>query len=113
MAYFTVDELQNRMGGPDFSATSTPTSTNVTDMATELSAMWDGLARQTEGTETPDEDVKQACLAAAMYQVGQIRKGEPIDPLIQIKIFKQFMAADVRKTTLHYEQVYPDSTGEW
>ena len=112
MAYFTADELQNRIGKGDFSATTFPTTTMVTDMATELSAMWDGLAQQTEGTETPDEFVKQACLSAAVYQVGQMRAGEPIDPLKQQEIMKNFMNP-VKKTTLHYSQDYPDSTGEW
>ena len=111
MAYFTVEELQNRLGGPDFSATSVPTTTNITDMAQELSAMWDGLVHQTEGDETPLEYVRQACLAAAVYQVGMIRKGEPIDPLIQITIMKSFIASPTDQ--LSYTQEYPSITGKW
>jgi hypothetical protein len=111
MAYFSADELQNRLGGPDFSATSTPTTTNVTDMSVELSAMWDGLVHQTEGDETPLEYVKQACMAAAVYQVGQMRKGEPIDPLIQIQIMREFMRSPTDQ--LFFDQPYPKITGEW
>jgi hypothetical protein len=99
------------MGGPDFSATSVPTTTNVTDMSTELSAMWDGLVHQTEGDETPLEYVKQACLAAAVYQVGQIRAGEPIDVLVQINIMREFMKSPTDQMV--YDQQYPKSTGEW
>ena len=84
----------------------------VTDMATEISAMWDGLMQQTEGTETPDEYVKQACLAAAVYQVGQLRAGEPVDPEKQIRILKEFMKP-IKTTTLYYNQDYPNSDGTW
>ena len=111
MAYFSVDELQNRLGMGDFSATTFPTTTMVTDMSVEISAMWDGLAQQTEGSETPTEDVKQACLAAAVYQVGQIRAGEPIDPEKQIRIMQSFMK--FKQARPSFKVLSPDSTGSW
>ena len=111
MAYFTAEELQNRLGGGDFSATTFPTTTMDTDMATELSAMWDGLMVQTEGAETPIENVKQACLAAAVYQVGQLRAGEPIDPEKQIRIMLQFVTT--KKPRPSFYVLSPDSTGSW
>jgi hypothetical protein len=74
--------------------------------------MWDGLAQQTVGAETPDEYVTQGCLAAAAYTVGQIYKGEPIDPDKQIRLMKQFMtgAASAR---MSYTQENPDVDGTW
>lgn len=113
MGYFTASELQNRIGGGDFSTTTFPTTTMVTDMSTELSAMWDGLAQQTEGSETPDEFVKQACLAAAVYQVGQLRANLPIDPEKQMRIMTSFLGSTTSKTKMSYTQKYPESTGEW
>ncbi len=112
MAYFTADELQNRMGGGDFTSDSFPTTTMVTDMSVELSAMWDGLAQQTEGTETPAEYVKQACMATAVYQIGQMRKNEPIDPEKQIRIMKQFMTGAANER-MSYSQQYPKISGTW
>ena len=112
-AYFSTTELQDRLGGGDFTATSIPDTTTAVDMATEISNMWDGLARQTVGAETPDEDVTQACLSAAVYQVGQMRAGEPIDQLVQIKIMKEFMGATGDAGTLFYDNQYPSSTGKW
>ena len=46
-----------------------------------------------------------------MYQVGQIRKGEPIDVLVQIRIMKEFMSS--ANQSLSYTQSYPESSGEW
>lgn len=112
MAYFTEAGLE-ALTGDTYTATSFPTTTQIGIFATEISAMWDGLARQTEGTETPDEYVTQACLACAVYTINMIKAAEPIDPLIQIKIMKEFLVTDLKKSNLHYEQAYPDSTGNW
>lgn len=112
MAYFTEAELEARTG-MSFTTTTTLTSTQIGTMATEISAMFDGLLQQTEGTETPDEYVKQACLSCAQYTVNMIYAGEPVDPLVQIKILKEFMKPVEGKTTLYYTQQYPYNTGEW
>jgi len=111
--YFNAGDLQDRMGGGDFSGTTFPTSTMVGDMAGGISNMWDGLARQAVGSETPDEDVVQACLSAAVYQVGQIRAGEPIDQLVQIKIMMSFMGPTGDADTLFYYNQYPKTSGKW
>lgn len=115
--YFTQEDLEDRLGGPDFSATSTPTNTNIDDMVVLLSAMWDGLHHQAadaEGTgaATP-EYVRHACISAAVYQVGQLRKGEPIDPGVQIKIMKEFMGDPSVSEHLSYTQTYPQISGKW
>jgi hypothetical protein len=110
MAYFTEAELEARTGR-EFSASSTITSTMIGTMATEISAMWDGLAQQTEGTETPDEYVKQACLSAAAYNVDKIMKNEVPDQLVMIRIMKEFLKTT--KTQLFYDQQYTSSTWEW
>ena len=110
MAYFTEAELESHMLMA-FSASTNPTSTQIGLFATEISAMYDGLAAQTEGTETPDEQVKQACLAVATYRVSRIQHGEPIDTPGEINIFKNFMKST--KTQLFYDQQYPTSAGDW
>ena len=112
MAYFTEAELEARTG-KSFTTTSLITSTQIGTMATEISALFDGLMQQTEGTETPDEYVKQACLSCAQYTVEQIYSGEPVDPLKQIQIIKEFMKPVSGKTTLFYDQQYVDTDGEW
>lgn len=108
--YFTETELEGHMGIL-FSATSTPDTTAIGILAQEISNMYDGLAQQAVGTEIPDEYVTQACLSCAVYTVGQIMAGEPIDPEKQFRIIKEFL----KKTTtqLHYEQSYPQSSGRW
>ena len=112
MAYFTEAELEARMQQA-FTTTSIPTSTQIGTLATEISALFDGVMQQTEGTETPDEYVKQCCLSVAQYTVDMIQSGEPIDPEKQIRIIKEFMKAPGGKTTLYYAQEYPNRTGEW
>lgn len=111
MAYFTEAELESRMGML-FTATTAVTSTQIGTMATEISAMFDGLMQQTEGTETPDEYVKQACLSCAHYTVNQIYAGEPIDPEKQISILRAFMKP-IKTASLYYHQDYPNSDGTW
>ena len=111
MAYFTEAELEARMQ-IGFSATSNPTSTQIGTLATEISALYDGLAQQTEGSETPDEYVKQACLSCAHYTVQQIMAGEPVDAIEQIRIIKQFLQP-ITNTMLFYDQQYPNSDGTW
>ena len=114
MAYFTEEELEAATG-QKFTATSLlkgDTETQVDDLATELSNRFDGLMQQAVGSETPDEYVTQACLGAAVYVVGQIYAGEPIDVEKQDRLLKQFMTP-IKKTTLYYSQDYPDSTGDW
>lgn len=112
-AYATHSELEDRMGIEDFSNETIPTDTQVDAMFTELSAMWDGLSRQAEGTETPAEYVKQAVLSAGVYQIEQIRFGSPVDVREQMKIMKEFLTTNIKSTTTHYEQTYPDSSGKW
>jgi len=111
MAYFTEDELED-LTAKAFTATSLITTTQIGDMATELSNRFDGLMQQAVGSETPDEYVTQACLGAAMYTVDQIYAGEPVDPLQVDKLLKAFMTP-IKKTTLYYSQDYPDATGKW
>jgi hypothetical protein len=110
MAYFNELELESHMGRT-FTATSRLTSTQIGYIATEISAMYDGLAQQTEGTETPDEYVKQACLAVASYRIDRIYNNEKSDPLTEIKIIKEFLKKS--KTQLFYDQQYAYNTGEW
>jgi hypothetical protein len=112
MAYFTEAELESRTGKV-FSATSLVSSTQIGLMATEISAMWDGWAHQTEGTETPSETVKQACLSCAHYTIDQIYAGETVDPIKQYAVFKAAVGATGETATLYYTQSYPDSAGEW
>ena len=109
--YVDHNDVEEAIGGPDFGTTSTPTATNVDDMAIGLGRMWDGLADQAALSETPDQFVKAAIVAACVYQVGQIRKGEPIDVLVQIRIMKEFMSS--ANQSLSYTQSYPESSGEW
>ena len=97
--YADHSELEDRMGIEDFSNETIPTADQVDAMFTELSAMWDGLARQTEGTETPAEYVKQAVLSAGVYQVEQIRFGSPIDVSEQMKIMKGFLTTNIKTHT--------------
>ena len=114
MAYFTAEELQNRMGSGDFSATSLPDTTMVGDMATEVSAMLDGLVGQDEGDYTPTEQQRQACISAAVYQVDQIRAGEPVDPEVQIRIIqKSILGISTKKPRTSWYVSSPDVTGEW
>ncbi len=112
--YFTIDELEDRMGAGDFSATTFPNDTGVGVMVTQISEMWDGFAHQTAGAEAlATETVTQACISAAVYQVGQMRAGEPVDPEKQISIFKAAVGETGETTTLTYTQSYPDSGGNW
>lgn len=110
MAYFTEAELESHMG-ITISGTTEPNSTQIGLMATEISAMYDGLAQQTEGDETPDEYVKQACLMVASFRVGRIRKGLTPDPVIEMDIIQKFLKKT--PTQLHYNQVYPSRSGKW
>ena len=108
--YFTEAELEGHMGIL-FTTTSTPDTTAIGIMATEISNMYDGLAQQAVGTETPDEFVTQACLSCATYTVGQIMAGLPIDPEKQIRIIKSFLKKT--KTQFFYAQNYPSASGKW
>lgn len=113
--YFTQEDLEDRLAGPDFSATSTPTATNIDDMVVILSAMWDGLNHQAadaEGTgaSTP-EYVSQACITAAVYQVEMIRAGQPVDPQAQIAIMEKFLQSPTDQ--LFFDQQYPNIDGTW
>jgi hypothetical protein len=110
--FSATTDLEDKMGIEDFSTTTIPTATQVDSMLEELSAMWDGLAQQTEDIETPTEHVKQAILAAGQYQVDQIRIGEPVDQLVIIKIFKQFMVFHSKDYSF-YDQQYAYNTGKW
>ena len=74
--------------------------------------MFDGFMQQSTGSETPDEYVTQACLACAVYTVGQIKAGEPIDPEKQARLLKQFMRP-INKTMLYFSTDYPDVDGTW
>ena len=111
MVYATHADLEDKMAVPDFGTSSIPTAEQVDAMLIELGAMWDGLSHQAEGVETPDEFVIQAVLAAGMYQVNQIRLGEPIDQQVQINLMKQFLASPTSQ--LFFDQQYPKITGEW
>ena len=112
MAYFTEAELEARTGKL-FSATSLLSSTQIGTLATEISALFDGLMDQTEGTETPSEKVKQACLSCAHYTVDMIYEGESVDPEKQISILRSFMGPTGHTSVLHYDQTYPSSSGKW
>ena len=109
--YFTEAELE-ALTGKAFTASSLVTTTQIGVMAQEISNMFDGLMQQSVGSETPDEYVTQACLSCAVYTIGQIYAGEPIDPEKQARLLKQFMTP-IKKTSLYYSQDYPDSTGDW
>jgi hypothetical protein len=112
MAYFSEAELEARTGKV-FSVTSLLTSTQIGTMATEISALFDGLMDQTEGTETPSERIKQACLSCAHYTVDQIYAGEPVDPEKQIRILRNFLGPTGHTSSFYYSQDYPESTGDW
>lgn len=110
--YFTEAELE-ALTADTYTGTSFPTTTQIGVLATEISNMFDAFMQQAIGSETPDEYVTQACLACAVYTVGQIKAGEPIDPEKQERILKKFMIPIGAKTTLHYSQDYPNSDGTW
>ena len=111
MAYFTEAELEG-LTGKAFTATSLVTTTQITALAQEISNTFDALMQQTVGSETPDEFVTQACLAAAVYTIGQIYAGEPVDPIEQAKKLKYYMTP-IKGVNTSYSQEQPDSTGEW
>lgn len=108
--YFTEAELE-ALTGKAFTTTSLMTTTQIGVFATEISNMFDGFMQQAIGSETPDEYVTQACLACAVYTIGQIYAGEPIDPLMQEKLLKQFMVPFGKQ--MSYGQEYPKNTGSW
>ena len=109
--YFTEAELEAVMMMA-FTATSTPTTTQIGVLATEISNMFDALMQQAVGSETPDEYVTQACIGCAVYTVGQRIAGEPIDPEKQADLLKRFMTP-IKQTMLYYEQKYPGTDGQW
>ena len=110
MAYFTEAELE-ALTAKTFTTLSKVSTIQIGLMATEISNMFDGFMQQSTGSETPDEYVTHACLACAVYTIGQIYAGEPIDPLMQEKLLKQFMVPFGKQ--MSYGQEYPDSTGSW
>jgi hypothetical protein len=110
MPYFTEAELESFM--LQSFASGIPTSAQVTALTTEISNRFDALMQQSVGSETPDEYVTQACLGAAAYVVGQHQAGEPIDAEKVDRLLRQFMVP-IKKTSLYYEQAYPDSDGTW
>lgn len=112
--YFSVDELEDRLGEGDFGTYTNPTDTMAGVMVTQICNMWDGFAHQAAGAETIDtETVKQACISAAVYQIGQMRAGETIDTEKQYAIFRAAVGPTGETSTLFYDQQYPSSGGKW
>ena len=109
--YFTEAELE-ALTGKAFTTNTFLNSVQIGLMATEISNMFDGFMQQATGSETPDEFVTQACLACAVYTIGQIYAGEPIDPEKQARLLKQFMIP-IKGVNSSYSQEYPQVTGKW